>query len=83
MAALDACRIAKIAEAAYRRGYQQGYTDGLDMIEVVDLHHWRYEVPLSLAPEPQKHLRGANTTSLSRLWIENGASYPRMDLPDT
>lgn len=83
MSGLNARQIAMIAEAAFRRGYQQGYQDGLALIRTVDLHDWRYNEPLDMAIAPQIEASGRyRTTSLSRLWIENGHSFELIRLPD-
>lgn len=73
-------QIAEMVEAAYRRGYQQGYTDGLDMVETVDLSRWRRETPLDIAYPPQLGQKPLGT-ALSRLWIENGLSFEYRLLP--
>lgn len=62
-------RIAEVAEAAYRRGFQQGHDvcrrgDRL----VVDLDRWRFEIPLAKAPSPTGD---RPTTALERLDIQH------------
>lgn len=61
--------IAQIAEAAYRRGFQQGHDvcrrgDRL----VVDLDAWRFGITLDRAPSPTG---GRPTTALERLGIQH------------
>jgi hypothetical protein len=62
-------RIAEVAEAAYRRGFQQGHDvcrrgDRL----VVDLDAWRYGIPLDKAPSPTGD---RPTTAVERLDIQD------------
>jgi len=62
-------RIAEVAEAAYRRGFQQGHDvcrrgDRL----AVDLDRWRFEIPLAKAPSPTGD---RPTTALERLDIQH------------
>jgi len=62
-------RIAQVAEAAYRRGFQQGHDvcrrgDRL----VVDLERWRYEIPLDKSVSPVGH---RPSTALERLDIQH------------
>jgi hypothetical protein len=62
-------RIAEVAEAAYRRGFQQGHDvcrrgDRL----VVDLDRWRFEAPLDKSPSPTGD---RPTTALERLDIQH------------
>lgn len=80
--ALNARQIAEIAEAAFRRGYQQGYTDGIDMVETVDLHDWRYSEPLEMAVSPLADNPFPAMSSLGRLWMENGRSFELLRLPN-
>lgn len=62
-------RIAEVAEAAYRRGFQQGHDvcrrgDRL----AVDLEAWRFGIPLDKAPSPTGDRA---TTAVERLKIQH------------
>lgn len=65
--------IARVAEAAYRRGFQQGHDTATrgEPLEV-DLHAWRFSVPLHRAPSPHGRIA---TTSEERLRIEYPSLY--------
>jgi hypothetical protein len=58
----------EVAEASYRRGFQQGHDTAMGEHELtVDLHRWRFDVPLTRSPSPIGH---RPTDALERLEIE-------------
>lgn len=60
--------IARVAEAAYRRGFQQGHdTATRGQALEVDVARWRFGVPLHRAPSPHGY---RETTAADRLRIE-------------
>lgn len=60
--------IARVAEAAYRRGFQQGHdTAARGQALELDVDTWRFAVPLHRAPSPHGY---RETTAADRLRIE-------------
>lgn len=60
--------IARVAEAAYRRGFAHGHDAAGGRRElVVDVDAWRHRVPLTRSPSP---IGGRPTSSVERLEVE-------------
>ena len=63
--------MAEIAERAYRRGFQQGYTAAEREQTVIDLWKWRYKTSAKKAVNPENGKTfWSIPTSLERLEIE-------------
>lgn len=61
--------IARVAEAAYRRGFQHGHDTATRGDEIVfELWRWRFKVPLHRSPSPHGY---RSFTAEERLRIEH------------
>lgn len=61
--------IARVTEAAYRRGFQQGHEAAASGRHLaLELEHWRFKVPLHLSRCP---FDGFKSTAEERLRIEH------------